>query len=95
MQINELMSDSIEISYHFDELSNAIDSAMHGTSLIYTPVRVPVLVRRYRYLLPAWCIESDVPRFGRADAPTPDSTLRRVQWHGPHSALVGRFEIER
>ena len=32
MQINELMSDSIEISYHFDELSNVIDSAMHGTS---------------------------------------------------------------
>ena len=36
MQINELMSDSIEISYHFDELSNVIDSAMHGTSLIHT-----------------------------------------------------------
>ena len=38
MQINELMSDSIEISYHFDELSNVIDSAMHGTSLIHTLV---------------------------------------------------------
>eukprot|EP01043_Picozoa_sp_COSAG02_P022919 COSAG02_NODE_1207_length_13885_cov_124.791237_18_plen_83_part_00 len=38
MQINELMSDSIEISYHFDELSNVIDSAMHGTSLIHIPV---------------------------------------------------------
>eukprot|EP01043_Picozoa_sp_COSAG02_P088504 COSAG02_NODE_25608_length_653_cov_1.375451_2_plen_179_part_01 len=33
------MSDSIEISYHFDELSNVIDSAMHGTSLIHTSVR--------------------------------------------------------
>ena len=40
MQINELMSDSIEISYHFDELSNVIDSAMHGTSLIHIPVPV-------------------------------------------------------
>ena len=38
MQINELMSDSIEISYHFDELSNVIDSATHGTSLIHKAV---------------------------------------------------------
>eukprot|EP01043_Picozoa_sp_COSAG02_P009432 COSAG02_NODE_320_length_24784_cov_30.538708_2_plen_75_part_00 len=43
MQINELMSDSIEISYHFDELSNVIDSAMHGTSLIHIPVCGPTL----------------------------------------------------
>ena len=50
MQINELMSDSIEISYHFDELSNVIDSAMHGTSLIHTSVAQveegAVIVRR-------------------------------------------------
>ena len=45
MQTNELMSDSIEISYHFDELSNVIDSAMHGTSLIHIPVHTDILVQ--------------------------------------------------
>eukprot|EP01043_Picozoa_sp_COSAG02_P040462 COSAG02_NODE_3278_length_7026_cov_28.128771_5_plen_64_part_00 len=45
MQINELMSDSIEISYHFDELSNVIDSAMHGTSLIHTSL-ISIRLRR-------------------------------------------------
>ena len=40
---NELTSDSIEISYYFDELPNANDSAMHGTSLIHTSVHVDLL----------------------------------------------------